>query len=276
MANLPEFNQIVFSGGGTRCFWQGGFLDVIAEEKKLTPARVTGVSGGALSAACWIASKERELFDRMRETFRKQESNIAWHTREVDGMTPHQRLYREVVTSVIDAEAEQRVADGPEFHILLAHPHSDAAGTLTGMLSTLIYEAELHIKARADGQWPEQTGVESSFVDARDVARQGHLCELVCAAATIPPIFELPEWQGRKVIDGGMASQVPFPQPDEGKTLILLTRNYEELPEAPGRVFVAPSREVPADKIDFTDAGKITRTWDLGKTDARSYLQSLR
>ena len=45
---------MVFSGGGTRCFWHGGFVTRIREEVPLDPVRVTGVSGGALAAAAWL------------------------------------------------------------------------------------------------------------------------------------------------------------------------------------------------------------------------------
>ena len=83
------------------------------------------------------------------------------------------------------------------------------------------------------------------------------------AAAVIPPVFEPPLWEERAVVDGGMADQAPMPEPDKGETLILLTREYKNIPDIPGRFYVHPSKETPADKIDFTDPGKLRKTWDL-------------
>lgn len=58
------FSQLVMSGGGLRCLWQGGFLDIARDPLALSPQRVIGVSGGALSAARFLAP---ELFQRAAE-----------------------------------------------------------------------------------------------------------------------------------------------------------------------------------------------------------------
>ena len=100
------------------------------------------------------------------------------------------------------------------------------------------------------------------------------MADLVCAAATIPPIFEPPVWAGNKVIDGGMIDQAPMPDPDEGRTLVLLTRRYDKLPDVEGRLYVAPSEEVDAEKIDFTDPALLRRTWEQGEADGRSFLET--
>ncbi|SFO89027.1 patatin-like phospholipase family protein [Tranquillimonas alkanivorans] len=271
---ISPFEQIVFSGGGTRCFWQGGFMEVFCDKVPIAPARVAGVSGGALAGACYLAGRERRLLEVMQDAFRDQDSNVNWHVREDGGLTPHQRLYREVVETVLDADAQKHVAAGPHFQILLAHPPLSLMPKLGGMISTLLYEAELHTLSRPDGQWPGRMGLGHSLVDARAVAAEGRLAELVIAAATIPPIFDLPLWNDRPVIDGGMFSQVPTPEPDEGRTLVLLTRRYDRLPGDERCTFVEPSDEVPADKIDFTDPGKIRRTWDQGEEDARAFLKA--
>ena len=117
--------------------------------------------------------------------------------------------------------------------------------------------------------------METTRVSMREVARAGRLTDLVCAAATIPPVFDLPRWDGRPVIDAGMSGHAPIPEPDQGPTLILLTRRYRNLPEEAGRTYVQPSEAVPADKIDFTDPAKLRRTWDQGEADARAHLERL-
>lgn len=268
------YDQLVFSGGGLRCFWQGGFVEALEADRPLRPERVTGVSGGALAAACWLAGRERALLRTMTRAFARQDGNTPLHTRDGDGLTPHQRIYRQVVEEVLDADAQKQVGRGPQFQILLAHPPTTSGAATAGTLAALLYEVELHLKSSPDFSWPQMAGIGSSLIDARAVARDGRLAELVMAAATIPPIFECPLWDGRPVIDGGMVSQIPMPEPDSGKTLVMLTREYRNLPEAEtgDRVFVSPSRETPADKIDFSDPGKIEKTWDLGERDGRAFL----
>jgi predicted acylesterase/phospholipase RssA len=269
-----SYDQIVFSGGGTRCFWQGGFMEVLGDHRPLTPARVAGVSGGALAAAAFLSGRAHELHDEMARRFERQEANIAWHDREAgSGLTPHQRIYREVVEAVLDAEAQEKIAAGPKFQVLLAHPPISGLPKASGVLSAIVYEAELHLLSRGDGRWPKLVGTRGSLVDACAVAAEGRLVELVTAAATIPPVFEPPLWDGRPVIDGGMVSQIPVPKPDEGRTLVLLTRSYDRLPQWERCSYAEPSEAVPADKIDFTDPEKIRQTWRQGEEDARAFLE---
>ena len=277
-ADAPPYPQLVFSGGGTRCFWHGGFMAVARERLAPSPARVVCVSGGVLSAASFVARRGKRLLDVMAEAFEAQDCNVAWHDLvEGTGLTPHQSLYREIVAEVLgDAEARDAVADGPSLEVVLAHPPGGSSGVarLTGALATIAYEAELHILSRPDLEWAEAAGLETSRADARAAAREGRLVDLVCAAAVIPPIFDPVMWDGRPVIDAGMAGHAPHPEPDEGATLVLATRTYRNWPRD-GRTYVGPSEAVPADKIDFTDPGKIRRTWDCGEADARRFLAQI-
>ena len=275
--DAPPYPQIVFSGGGTRCFWHGGFMAAARDRLAPSPERIACVSGGVLSAAAFVTGRERRLLDTMAETFESRGANVDWHELvEGRGLTPHQSLYRDIVTEVLgDDEAGRTVAHGPSLEVLLAHPPGgDGVARFTGAAATLAYEAELHILSRPDLEWAEAAGLETSRIDARDAAREGRLVELVCAAAVIPPIFDPPLWDGRPVVDAGMAGHAPATVPDEGATLVLATRTYRNWPDD-GRTYVGPSEAVPADKIDFTDADKIRETWDRGEEDGRRFLAQL-
>ncbi|MDU8946053.1 patatin-like phospholipase family protein [Ovoidimarina sediminis] len=276
MDRPPEFSQIVFSGGGTRCFWQGGFLDVVRDPLALDPVRVSSVSGGVLSAVGFISHSGERIRDIMMRHFAEQDTNVTWHDAVTDdGVSPHQRVYRSVVDEALSAEVVAAVRDGPEFHALLAHPPRDSDHPLVASLMALAYEAELHLVNAPHFDWAEALGLGARLVDARGAARAGRLNELVCAAAVIPPVFEIAEWDGRPVIDGGMADQAPLPPGDEGPTLVVLTRDYERVPDHPDRLYVAPSRETPADKIDFTDPEKVAATWECGARDGRKFLERM-
>ena len=271
MTQPAPFEQIVFSGGGTRCFWQGGFMNVVRDVIAPDPARITGVSGGALGSACFISHKGHALLECMCDKFSDLDTNIAWHDPdEVTSVTPHQEVYREVAEEMLDDAALDTIANGPAFQILIGHPPGD--GKLSGTAATAAYEAELHLINAPHFSWAEKVGVTSTLVDARQAAREGTLVDLSTAAAVIPPIFEPPEWDGKPVIDGGMADQAPMPDPNIGRTLILLTRDYRNIPDIEDRIYVAPDTAVPADKIDFTDPDKIRDSWRVGEADGRRFL----
>lgn len=265
--------QIVFSGGGLRCFWQGGFMTELCCHRSFSPERVTGVSGGALAAATFLAGREKRLLEEMCDAFDEQDRNIDLFAEDDSGLTPHQQLYAAVVRRVLDKEAARRVAEGPTFQVLIAHPPEEGLPPrLSGSAMTAAYEAELHVENSPHFNWAEKVGLDAERVDTNAAARDGRLAELVEAAATIPPVFKPPRWNGRAVVDGGMADQAPMPEPDEGETLILLTRRYDRIPEHPRRTYLSPSDDTPADKIDFTDPDKIQRTWDMGMEAGRRFL----
>lgn len=244
----------------------------LAKTRSFAPKRVTGVSGGALAGAAWIAGIERKFLDAMCDAFEARGSNLGLFDPDEEGITPHQRVYCDVVSTVLDDAARETIANGPQFQILIAHPPSTEHPTLTGTALATAYEAELHLVNAPHFGWAEKMGLKAHLVDANQAARDGKLTDLISAAAVIPPVFEPPLWQDKRVVDGGMADQAPMPEPDEGTTMVLLTRDYKRLPEVAGRHYLSPSQETPADKIDFTDPGKLRATWAQGERDARRML----
>ncbi|NNK15689.1 MAG: patatin-like phospholipase family protein, partial [Sulfitobacter sp.] len=112
--DLPQFEQLVCSGGGTRCCWQGGWLDVVRDEIRLEPKRISAVSGGALTGAGFITRKGKTVLDAMCSAFGDLGSNIDPHEILTDeGLSAHQRVYREVVSDIFDAVTQREVTDGP-------------------------------------------------------------------------------------------------------------------------------------------------------------------
>ncbi|NDW03856.1 patatin-like phospholipase family protein [Jiella pacifica] len=275
MVDAP-FEQLVFSGGGTRCFWHGGFLDTVRRPLDLKPERIAGVSGGALAAACFIGGRDEKLLEVMGTAFDRRDCNVSidWDEFEENGLTPHQQMYREVVRETLDDEAVARIADGPCFEVLLAHPPHSGFPKLTTFPMMVAYLADLAIRSTPHVIFPEKLGAHQQLVDARQAARDGLIVDLICNAAVIPPVFNLQGWNGRKVIDGGMTSKAPMPSGNRGRTLVLLTRKFRNLPDHPDRVYVEPSQAVPADKIDFTDRGKIVATWNAGVEDGKAFLHA--
>jgi hypothetical protein len=269
-----RFQQLVFSGGGTRCFWHGGFLEVVGPAIHLRPDRIVGVSGGALSAAAFITGRAHRLQRVMIETFEKVDSNIDLNAiPEGDSLTPHQRIYSDIVSAVLDDdEARAKIADGPAFQVQIGHPPTETAPRASTIPLFSLYEAEKRIRDTPHLNWSQKAGLRAELVDARQAARDGKLCELICAAAVIPPVFKIAIWDGQQVIDSGMADKAPMPTPNHGRTLILLTDEFGNTPDHPDRLYVGPSRDTPADKIDFTDPGKLRRTWDLGLRDGEAFL----
>lgn len=264
-----SFDQLVFSGGGIRCFWHGGFLSVFEQDHPLKPKRISGASGGALSAAAWIGGVENDLKMLMCEAFRINDDNFD---RNSSNYTPHQEIYRAVVETTLDKEAIERIASGPEYQVNLSCPPSALPPRLAAVVFGALYKLDQSVRGTPHLRYPRAAGLSVTRVDARQAARDGKLIDLICAAATIPPVFDIPEWEGDRVLDGGMFDKAPLPDPDEGRTLVLLTSRYKNLPQSDRRLYIQPTSAVPADKIDFSDPEKVTDTWEQGRRDARRWL----
>ena len=270
---FSDIEQLVFSGGGIRCFWHGGFLSGLGDRAQLSPARISGVSGGALSAAAWIGKREQDLKMLMTEAFRINDANFdTAHS----NFTPHQEIYRAVVETTLDTEAIERIAAGPEYEVALSCPPPALTPRWAAVFYGILYKLDQAVRSTPHLEWPRAAGLTELRVDARQAARDGKLIDLICAAATIPPVFDVPEWKGDRVLDGGMLDKAPLPRNDRGPTLVLLTSIYANLPQDDRRTYIQPTREVAADKIDFSDASKVSRTWDQGEADARQWLEDRR
>jgi predicted acylesterase/phospholipase RssA len=241
--------------------------------RTLDPERITAASGGALAAACFISEQGACLADAFRKRIEEQDSNVEWKlTTNVRELTPHQQMYRRVVEEVLSDEACERVARGPEFDVLLARPPSYLPELVGAALTMALYEADKKIRSTPHGRYAQAAGARGIRVDARRSAREGRLVDLICIAATIPPVFRMKRWEGQPVIDAGTIDNAPLPRRHRGRTLVLLTRRYRNLPRDPGRTYIAPSQETPADKIDFTDADSLEITYKQGRTDMRQLL----
>lgn len=271
------FEAVTFGGGGTRCFWQGGFLSAVSENIGLKPRRIDAVSGGTLSASVYVAGRAERLLEIMTDRFARRDRNIDPGAMADDAdLLPHHELYREIISATFDdREAVEAVAEGPEFVVHLARPVR-GPGRLGAWLTIALYEFDLHWRSSPHQKYAAMAGARPLRVDARQAAREGRLAELIVTAAAVPPLFPQKSWDGTTVIDGGVIDNAPPPACRDGETgLILLTRRYRHIPERDGHVYVCPSGEIPTDKVDFTDADGVRRTWQLGCDDGRKYLKEL-
>ena len=276
MTERAPYEQLVFSGGGLRCFWHGGWMEAVGQAYDIRPERVTGSSGGALSAAAWIAGREHALFDRFARALRAEDRNVTVDDLDgSDGRTPHQRVYDAIVADVIDGDAQERIADGPAFQISVSTTGTAAGATLRALAAGTIYQAEQVVAPTPRPRLSATAGVAQRLIDARQAARDGRLADLVRMAATVPPAFRPDTWDDEPIYDGGMVDKAPLPDPDEGRTLVLLTKRFRALPDDdPDRIdYVQPSEPVlSGSKLDFTDPDLLHEAWDHGRRDGAAWL----
>lgn len=271
--DVPDYDALVFSGGGLRCFWQGGFMEALGERRP-EPERITALSGGALSAACFVSGCGEALLGNMREAFRQNDSNLKpYNLDENNRVLIHEDVYRAVIEKTFAGEeTRRRIAGGPEFSILLARPPWPRGG-LGACLAVTAHELDLHTRKCPHLIYARRLGARPVWTDARQAARDGRLVELLVAAATIPPFFSRKQWNGCDIVDGGVLDNAPAPERAKN-TMILLTRRYDRIPDIQGRTYIQPGAEPEVDKIDFTDDEGLEKAWAQGRKDGEAFLQT--
>lgn len=210
----------------------------------------------------------------MGKVLRGREHNVSvnWDEARSNGLTPHQEVYREIVSTTLGNEETERIANGPSFQVLLSHPPSALMPKLSTLPTMIAYEADFAIRSTPDVIGSQSLNANDVLVDARQAARGDKLIDLACSAAVIPPVFNVQGWEGRPVVDGGMTFKPPLPDPDSGRTL--LTRWFRNVPKHPERPYVQPSASVPTDKIDFTSRKEIEATREAGERDGYAFLRA--
>ena len=80
--------------------------------------------------------------------------------------------------------------------------------------------------------------------------------------------------------DGGLVDNVPVAplvpvEREGGRTLVLLTRRYRNIPEVAGRTYVQPSEPIPISQFDIRNAEGFRLAYELGLKDGRAFAANL-
>ncbi len=272
-------DALVLAGGGCRCFWQAGFLEVVAPEIELRPAEVAAVSAGSAMACMIFGGAVDEGLAYFLERTERNERNVYpanfWGDEPV---FPHERIYRDTILHACDAAAFSRLRDGPDIRVLLSRPPpwlGSFGGVAVGFLA---YETEKMVAPSVHPTLARQLGFESDVVSIEECASPLELAELVLQSSCTPPFTPIYERDGRPVLDGGLVDNVPVTALTSrvANVLVLLTRRYPPgaIPQSDERLYVQPSRPIPIDKWDYASPDLVRATLDLGRRDGREFLRT--
>ncbi|BBF92848.1 patatin-like phospholipase family protein [Blastochloris tepida] len=276
------FDAIAFAGGGNRCYWQGGFWDAAREDLGLAPRLVVGASAGAWQAAYSLLGLIGEVRPTVISACGPHLANFDWRRRSGSPTWfPVAGLYRELVTRTLRGDALARINALTDFRIALARPPRWLPAQAAPWLGLAAYQIEKRLFAPVHPRFGRALGFEPEFVPARTMRTTAELIDALMATATVPPIMPILRIGGRIALDGGLVDNVPVEPLAEieragGRTLVLLTRRYDALPEVPGRLYVEPSEPIPVHQFDITDPEGIRAAFALGQRDGAAFAKAQR
>ena len=273
-----QFNNVVFAGGGNRCFWQAGFWTVAAPLLRLAPVNVVAVSAGSAIASILFAGTFEQTFFDYKQAIAANARNVYLRNfMRQKPIFPHGAMYRDAILQGIDALALQRLHRGPKIQVLLSCPPPWASTAVTIALGALVagWDAwgneNIHQSA---GEW---MGFKPLYVPVDACSTPLDLADLILASSCIPPLTPRKPMRGTIPLDGGLVSNVPIDPVaiNKGDSLVLLTRNFDRLPTVAGRTYVQPSEPIPVSAWDYTNGVALQATYDLGRRDAERFCKKM-
>ena len=268
------FDNIVFAGGGSRCVWQGGFWSVLSE-RVAPPSRVAGVSAGAAMACIFFAGKYATALQAFKKSAGQNSRNF--YPKNLIGkkpVFPQPRIYRDLLTEVIDHDAMAILQKGPEIRVMVSRIPTWAPSSIALVFGMSLYSLEKKIHGPVHPKFGQKFGFTPEIVTVQSCQSPDELMDLILASSCTPPITPFYRFGGRTALDGGLVDNVPILALGkfQGSTLVMLSRRYSTLPEKNGVRYVQPSEELQIAKWDYTNPDLLQKTYDLGRKDAEAYL----
>jgi predicted acylesterase/phospholipase RssA len=272
-----KFENVVFAGGGNRCFWQAGFWLTIAPFLERAPDHIASVSAGAAISCALFSGRFDKVLDNTLSAMRSNRKNRYWENLlSKEPIHPHNTLYRNIIKQSIDAQGLEQLKQGPVNHILVAHIPRWLGPRTAALLGIAAYQLEKRLFEPVHPSFGRKLGFCSEFIHVQQCQNIEQLTELILSSSCTPPFTPIMYQNGQAVLDGGMVDNIPvhgvkhFP----GQTLVLCSRPYRHFPVSSRCLYVAPSRPVPVESWDYTNPDGVIACYNQGKVDALAFLDA--
>lgn len=271
------YDAIAFSGGGNRCYWQGGFYEAASEKLDLKAPLMTAVSAGSFALSyslLGIGPRVRELVISACGPHLRNVDFAGW--RAGKPLYPVGAMYLDLLRNVFDDAALKRLQSIADIRVAVARLPRGLPPMLGAALGIGAYQIEKKLFHPVHPTFGRKLGIKQEFVGVRDLRHAPELHDLIVASGGVPPFMPVTKIGGRPAFDGGLVDNVPVAplEPIEragGKTLVLLTRRYKKIPEIAGRTYVQPSEPIPISQFDITNAEGFRRAYELGLKDGKAF-----
>jgi hypothetical protein len=275
------FEAMAFAGGGNRCYWQGGVYEALVDRIAMRPRFIVGVSGGGFAATYSVAGIGARVRDLVIAGCAVHPANFEAR-RLLRGRSPFPvgGLYRDLLVAVIDDQVLERLRAGPDVFLKVARPPRFLPAPLAAATGILGYQIEKTLTNRVHPRVGRRLGFRADYVSTHAVASPGELVDALMATSSVPPFMPIGRVGQGRALDGGLVDNVPVDKliPVEqagGRTLVLVTRRYANLPDVAGRTYLQPSQPIPVGKFDITNAAGIRAAYELGLKDGAAFAASL-
>lgn len=186
------FDQIVFAGGGNRCWWQAGFWDVAQPALALRPRVIAGISAGA-ATACMLYTRDAAWVMRYYEqALRDNRKNAYWaNLFRREPVFPHYRIYRQALLDIY-GEPFPKLAAAPEIRIGVSHVPRWLGARSAVAAGLVAYNIEKYVRKTLHPTLGRTLGFRPEFVRAQACANVDELADLILQSSCTPPFTPVP------------------------------------------------------------------------------------
>ena len=275
------FDAVVFAGGGNRCYWQGGFYETAAPRLDLAPKLVVGASAGAFAAVYSLLGvgpdARRRVFDGCGPHLRNFDL-AAW--RRGEPLCPVGPLYRELLDQTIDDAALRKLNTIADLQIAVTRLPRGLPPLAGAIIGIGAYQLEKHLLHPVHPRFGRALGFRPEFISARTLADSSQMRDVLMASSGVPPFMPVTLVKEAPAFDGGLVDNVPVEplaaiEAAGGKTLVLLTRLYKDMPSVPGRLYAQPSRRIELSQFDIRNPAGIRAAYELGVRDGDAFAAAM-
>lgn len=270
--------DVVFAGGGNRCWWQAGLVERLRHHPNWQPLRYTGASAGAGIATATALGTVQQALRAAVDRFNATPRNVEW-AHLLKGQRPFAlpRIYPDWLHSFFQpADWARLKAQTLQVDVAITRPIRGLPLTVSSLLALTLYATEKFWLRRFHARVPHRLGFRTEHWNLAHSASLADAHNLLGASAACVPITPVARVGGRPALDGGFYDalpRTPLPEhlaPPNGQTLVLMTRHRPDLPThfaLDGRLYWQPTRRTAASSFNCTSGQAVQDTFDHGLSD---------
>lgn len=268
---------ITFAGGGSRAFYQLGWLERYSEALLPRVAAISGCSAGSAMAAVWLSGRTEET----RLFFAERRRGVKGHMdlrRLFRGERPfpHDGIYRATLLHALSEGGFERIKAQPfPVQVLCGGFPSALPSGVSIALGLAAYQLEKKMRpTMLHPTFPRYVGFKQHAWDMRECETPEDVVELVVSSSSTPPFTKRGRFGKQLLIDGSVIDNAPAFLTEESprvrRNLVLLTRPYPkaELGKRDSRLYIAPKEPLPITRWDYRESAPVDETLLAGRRDA--------
>jgi predicted acylesterase/phospholipase RssA len=275
---------ITFAGGGSRAFYQLGFLERWSDELLARTAAIAGCSAGAAMATLLVSGRVAETHAFFAEQRRGVRGLIDVRAIRREGRPfPHEGIYRRTLMHGLAEGGFERVQQAPFPLYFVASAIPRVMPSVLGIALGLgTYQLEKRFRpTQLHPSLPQRVGFAEHAVDARECDSPEELVELILSSSSTPPFTRRGRHRNRRLLDGSLIDNAPAflaeREPGVRRNLVLLTRPYPagSTGRRGHRLYVAPREKLPIKRWDYREVAPVDETLAAGRADADHFASDL-